>query len=29
VALLLVMFVGVASSWDVLVKKPLGILRSE
>lgn len=29
VALVLVMFIGVASSWDVLVKKPLGILRSE
>lgn len=29
VAALLVMGVGVASSWDVLVKKPLGILRSE
>jgi putative ABC transport system permease protein len=29
VALVLVMVVGVASSWDVLVKKPLGILRSE
>ncbi len=28
-ALVLVMAVGVASSWDVLVKKPLGILRSE
>jgi putative ABC transport system permease protein len=29
VALVLVMTVGVVSSWDVLVKKPLGILRSE
>lgn len=29
VALVLVMVVGVGSSWDVLVKKPLGILRSE
>jgi putative ABC transport system permease protein len=29
VALVLVMVVGVVSSWDVLVKKPLGILRSE
>lgn len=29
VALILVMVVGVVSSWDVLVKKPLGILRSE
>ncbi|MBI1760457.1 MAG: FtsX-like permease family protein [Acidobacteria bacterium] len=28
-ALVLVMAVGVVSSWDVLVKKPLGILRSE
>ena len=28
-ALVLVMVVGVLSSWDVLVKKPLGILRSE
>lgn len=29
VALLLVMAVGVLSSWDVMIKKPLGILRSE
>jgi putative ABC transport system permease protein len=29
VALVLVMVVGVVSSWDVLLKKPLGILRSE
>lgn len=29
VALVLVMVVGVLSSWDVMVKKPLGILRSE
>ncbi len=29
VALLLVMAVGVLSSWDVMVKKPLGILRAE
>lgn len=29
VALILVMVVGVVSSWDVLVKKPLRILRSE
>jgi putative ABC transport system permease protein len=28
-ATLLVMLVGVLSSWDVLVKKPLGILRAE
>ncbi len=28
-ALVLVMLVGVVSSWDVMVKKPLGILRSE
>ncbi len=28
-ALVLVMAVGVVSSWDVLAKKPLGILRSE
>ncbi len=29
VALLLVMTVGVLSSWDVMTKKPLGILRAE
>lgn len=29
VAAVLVMLVGVLSSWDVMVKKPLGILRSE
>lgn len=29
VALVLVMAVGVLSSWDVMIKKPLGILRSE
>jgi putative ABC transport system permease protein len=29
VATILVMVVGVLSSWDVMVKKPLGILRSE
>ncbi len=28
-ALILVMLVGVLSSWDVMIKKPLGILRSE
>jgi hypothetical protein len=28
-ALLLVMAVGVLSSWDVMAKKPLGILRAE
>lgn len=28
-AVLLVMLVGVISSWDVMVKKPLGILRAE
>jgi putative ABC transport system permease protein len=28
-ALLLVMAVGVLSSWDVMTKKPLGILRAE
>src|SRR5262249_28094968 len=29
VTLLLVTIVGVVSSWDVMIKKPLGILRSE
>jgi predicted lysophospholipase L1 biosynthesis ABC-type transport system permease subunit len=29
VTLLLVIIVGVLSSWDVIVKKPLGILRAE
>jgi putative ABC transport system permease protein len=29
VAVVLVMVVGVVSSWDVLVRKPLGILRNE
>lgn len=29
VALVLVMTVGVVSSWDVLIRKPLGILRNE
>jgi predicted lysophospholipase L1 biosynthesis ABC-type transport system permease subunit len=29
VTLLLVMTVGVLSSWDVMMKKPLGILRAE
>jgi putative ABC transport system permease protein len=29
VTTILVMLVGVASSWDVMIKKPLGILRSE
>jgi putative ABC transport system permease protein len=29
VAAILVMVVGVASSWDVMIKKPLGILRAE
>jgi putative ABC transport system permease protein len=29
IAMALVMIVGVLSSWDVLIKKPLGILRSE
>jgi putative ABC transport system permease protein len=28
-ALILVMVVGVLSSWDVMIKKPLGILRAE
>jgi putative ABC transport system permease protein len=28
-ALVLVMVVGVVSSWDVMIRKPLGILRSE
>jgi hypothetical protein len=27
--LLLVTAVGVLSSWDVMIKKPLGILRAE
>jgi hypothetical protein len=29
VAAALVMAVGALSSWDVMVKKPLGILRAE
>jgi putative ABC transport system permease protein len=29
VTLMLVTVIGVASSWDVMIKKPLGILRSE
>jgi putative ABC transport system permease protein len=28
-SLILVMLIGVLSSWDVMIKKPLGILRSE
>jgi hypothetical protein len=28
-ALILVTLIGVLSSWDVMIKKPLGILRSE
>jgi predicted lysophospholipase L1 biosynthesis ABC-type transport system permease subunit len=28
-AFVLVTLVGVVSSWDVMIKKPLGILRSE
>ncbi|MCI0665083.1 MAG: FtsX-like permease family protein, partial [Acidobacteria bacterium] len=29
VSAFLVMLIGVLSSWDVMIKKPLGILRSE
>jgi predicted lysophospholipase L1 biosynthesis ABC-type transport system permease subunit len=29
VSVVVVMLIGVLSSWDVMIKKPLGILRSE